>query len=397
MEEIQIQEVPQQAQPVVNSKTQKPQRKIIQGDGVIKSILSPSSVLIAGPSKGGPPPEIIVLFESVDTPRMRGRSPFDIWAYEFREILRKKCIGKKCHFITTQDVNRQGEDPSSSTKRRFGRVILDDGKEDLTKFLVLNGMAIVRDPKIDIQRLPEDSRAYFNQLKDLQEQARDKNYRLHNPAARPEYTETETDLDVNTFFSQNQGKIVPAVVEYVVSSSYLRVSVRVDDKIYQLALQLSHVQTPEYRRQAPQESSEQIHPPFAEESRFFVERELLQRDVELTLDRITPGSRISARIQAPKGDLGEVLLKLGYGRLVGIQQKGTGNGDLPPDVADRYRQAQEQAQNERLRIWKDYQPRPINASAELAKAEIPENFFALVAEVPQADTLVIIPIRTYIE
>ena len=92
------------ATPNAAGRTQVTSRNVIEGRGTIKAVPSATSVVIVGKPQGGPPPEMTVLFEGLDSPRFRAGGVTNATAYVLREILRKFCIGKTCSFYTDNDI-----------------------------------------------------------------------------------------------------------------------------------------------------------------------------------------------------------------------------------------------------------------------------------------------------
>ena len=95
--------------------------------GVVKSIMSGDCVVIRGRPTNGPPPERILALAGITAPRL-GRRPQtgdakeeldEPWAWESREYLRRKLVGKQVSFTVDYAV------PSG---REFGTIILDAGK-----------------------------------------------------------------------------------------------------------------------------------------------------------------------------------------------------------------------------------------------------------------------------
>lgn len=87
-----------------NNTQTREQRKIVDGHGIIKYVNSATSVTVVGNPDVVPPPEIIIFFEGLESPRLRPRGESDPWAYTLREILRSFCIGKSCSYHTTADL-----------------------------------------------------------------------------------------------------------------------------------------------------------------------------------------------------------------------------------------------------------------------------------------------------
>lgn len=86
------------------SNNQQLRRYQLNGRGTIKAVNSATSVTVIGEPRGGPPPEMMVFFEGVDSPRFKMNGITDSKGYALREKLRKFCIGKKCEFQTNMDL-----------------------------------------------------------------------------------------------------------------------------------------------------------------------------------------------------------------------------------------------------------------------------------------------------
>ncbi|KAK2954225.1 putative 4SNc-Tudor domain protein [Blattamonas nauphoetae] len=376
----------------------RPGQKVIDGKGTIKFVNSSTSVTIIGTARGGPPPEMVVLFEGLEGPRMKPRGQSDKWALTVRDALRKFAIGKPCFFHTTSDVPSGPEQQNfdgPNVSRRFGQVVLEEGKINLTDYVLANGLATVRPPRIERARLPEDARIHLEAQEALEKAAKEQKLGLH-AGGTPPMVEADRELDPVILWQKVKGQRYPAVIDMIMSASFIRAMIEFDGKYYSFPFQLTNVQSPEIRRN--QETGKRESQPFAEEAKFFVEKEVLQRDVFIIPDSAERG-RLSARVIAPKGDLGQVLLKLGFARLVGLaQQNQSAQGKqsvfqgLPQSVETLYRTEQENARNQKLRIWKDYEAPP-----ELPKAPVPtvlESFDGIVVEVVNADTLSVAPFNT---
>lgn len=190
----------------------------------------------------------------------------------------------------------------------------------------------------------------------------------------------------------------------------MRAYVLFGDRLYNFPFQLTNITSPEVRRKEP----------FAEEGKFFVESEILHRDVNIIPDSCSH-VRLDCRVETPKGDLGEVLLYNGFARLIGLpdsektepqytsvlsqfaQARRTGQtafrtsplSILPEAVLKRYKQAQEAAQIKRMRLWQNY----VEPTEEEEEEKVPEfdpiirSYYGIVTEVVSGDTLVVAPIN----
>jgi len=141
------------------------------------------------------------------------------------------------------------------------------------------------------------------------------------------------------------------------------------------SVQLSGIKCPMFKREEDKEVAE----PYAEEAKQFVESRLLQRDVKIILEGVANQANgiLLGTILHPNGNISEFLLKDGLARCIdwsmGVVTQGS----------DKYRLAEKQAKQARLRLWKSYQP----ASAGLDEAS--KVFAGKVVEVGNGDTLTV--------
>ena len=88
----------------------------------------------------------------------------------------------------------------------------------------------------------------------------------------------------------------------------------------------------------------------AQEAKFFVEKHLLQRDVEVILES-TSNNNFVGTVLVPKRNIAEGLLKEGYAHCVDWSMAFLTFG------ADKLRAAERYAKENRIRRWKDFQPK----------------------------------------
>lgn len=104
--------------------------------GLIKGVPSGDHVLIHKSTKAGPAKEIPAYLASIIAPKMgstnRVEEPF---AFDAREFLREKIIGKKCEFI--QEYTYSG--------REYGTLMIEN--ENINIALVKQGLAKVLEKK----------------------------------------------------------------------------------------------------------------------------------------------------------------------------------------------------------------------------------------------------------
>lgn len=99
------------------------------------------TLIIVGPSQGGPPPEKTVTFSGVSAPRLsfKKETPDEPFAWAAREYLRNFCIGKVVKFSFSTNNQPGG--------RQYGTASLAETGEDLRDMMVSAGYLAVRGAK----------------------------------------------------------------------------------------------------------------------------------------------------------------------------------------------------------------------------------------------------------
>ncbi|KAH9507261.1 nuclease domain-containing protein [Bulinus truncatus] len=115
---------------------------------VVKQVLSGDTVVLRGQPKGGPPPERTVCLSNITAPKLARRANPNVdtsvetkdepWAWEAREYLRKKLVGKDVVFTVEYKV--------PGTGREYGVIYLgkDTTGENVTESLIAEGLVDVR-------------------------------------------------------------------------------------------------------------------------------------------------------------------------------------------------------------------------------------------------------------
>lgn len=114
---------------------------------------------------------------------------------------------------------------------------------------------------------------------------------------------------------------------------------------------------------------------FADEARYFVEKLLIQQDVEIILNSAN-NTTLSGSIIHPKGNIAEKLLSEGFARCVDWSI-----ASLPSTEVQKLRAAEAKAKSENKRIWKTYQAK----APQITGKE--KEFTATVVEVVNGDAL----------
>lgn len=210
--------------------------------------------------------------------------------------------------------------------------------------------------------------------------------------------------DAYNFLSEWKGKEIESVVEQVRDGNMLRVRLFLTPRHHQVVnLSLAGIKAPRMTGAGGPSSSEPSEP-FAEESRFFVESRLLQRNVKVILLSMpqpaaaptpfgstsstappTPShasSVLIGQIHHPVGDIAQFLLAAGLAKCVdwhaGLLASAGG--------MEKYRLAEKTAKEKHLNIWKDYKPL-VKGIDILPPALTSRTFDAIVVRIISGDTI----------
>lgn len=337
--------------------------------GIVKQVLSGDSVVIRGQPRGGPPPERQLCLSNVNAPKLARRSNPNVeasvetrdepFAWEAREFLRKKLIGKEVLFSVEYKV--------PGTGREYGCIYLQKGEdlENVTEAIVSEGLVEVRRGGIK----PSDDQT---KLIDLEEMAKTMAKGKWGANASDHIRDiTWTVENPRHFLDANSGKEFNAVIEHVRDGCTARAFLL--PEFYHVTVMFTGIKCPMMiRRDADKEISE----PFADEAKFFTESRLLQREVKIVLEGVSNQNFLGSIIH-PAGNIAELLLREGFGRCVDWSMAVLTKGH------DKLRAAEKFAREKRLRIWKDYVP-----SAPTVPIQNKE-FTGKVVECVNADALVI--------
>ncbi|XP_071397824.1 staphylococcal nuclease domain-containing protein 1 isoform X1 [Centroberyx affinis] len=339
--------------------------------GIVKMVLSGCAIIVRGQPRGGPPPERQINLSNIRAGAMARRAaqsqpdtkdtPDEPWAFQAREFLRKKLIGKEVCFNV---------EIKTALGREYGMVYL--GKvnttgENIAESLVNEGLATVRREGIRGNN-PEQAR-----LCELEDQSKASKKGMWSEGGG---THTIRDLkytieNPRNFVDSMHQKPVNAIIEHVRDGSVVRALLLPD--YYLVTVMLSGVKCPTFKREADGSESPEA---FAAEAKFFTESRLLQRDVQIILESC-PNQIILGTILHPNGNITELLLKEGFARCVDWSMAVYTQG------AEKLRAAERSAKERKVRIWKDY----VAPTANLDQKD--RQFVAKVMQVVNADAMVV--------
>uniref|UniRef100_A0A7N8YAA8 Staphylococcal nuclease and tudor domain containing 1 n=1 Tax=Mastacembelus armatus TaxID=205130 RepID=A0A7N8YAA8_9TELE len=332
-------------------------------------VLSGCAIIVRGQPRGGPPPERQINLSNIRAGALARRAaqgqpdtkdtPDEPWAFQAREFLRKKLIGKEVCFTVEN---------KTSLGREYGMVYLgkDSTGENIAESLVSEGLATVR--REGVKANPEQAR-----LSDLEDQAKASKKGLWSEGAG---THTIRDIkytieNPRNFVDSLHQKPVNAIIEHVRDGSVVRALLLPD--YYLVTVMLSGIKCPTFKREA---DGTETPEPFAAEAKFFTESRLLQRDVQIILESC-PNQIILGTILHPNGNITELLLKEGFARCVDWSMAVYTQG------AEKLRAAERSAKERKVRIWRDY----VAPTANLDQKD--RQFVAKVMQVVNADAMVV--------
>ncbi|KAJ2954463.1 hypothetical protein O0L34_g2739 [Tuta absoluta] len=331
--------------------------------GIVKQVLSGDTVVIRRQPVGGPPPEKVIALSGITAPKLARQrtanndteTKDEPFAWEAREYLRKKLVGKEVIFTA--------EKPPNSATREYGQVWAgkDPTKsENVTEGLLAEGFAKVREGGRNIPQL--------KRLVEIEDQAKSQGKGIWGQDLQDHIRDIKGTIEnTKAFVNKYNGQPIKAIIEYVRDGSTVRLCLLPD--FYQITLMLSGIRCPTVKQDGESE-------PFAEEARFFLESRLLQKDIEVILESVNNNNFVGT-ILHPQGNIAEALLRQGFARCVDWSLAVMKSG------ASTLRAAERAAKDQKLRIWTNYVS---NAPIIAAKDK---EFTATVLEVVNGDALVV--------
>lgn len=377
-----------------------------------------------GSAKTGPPPEKTITLSSLIAPKLARRDGKDEpFAWESREFLRKKCVGKEVIFKVDYKVD--------GITREFGSVFL--GETNLALNVVTEGWARVRTPSTQGPSSP-----YIRELQALEETAKTEGVGIWNkdPTAvesairdlPPSGVGQESGFDAVEVLEGSKGKSLPAIVEQVRDGSTVRVILLPSFQYVQVYIAgiqcpsagrrgLGQVESTEktstegttegstsngngvdsvkiegapppsiaQRLAAQNATSGDISAePYGLEAKHFTEVRCLHRDVRVVLEGLDGrGSNLVGSLYYPDGetatDIAPLLVKQGLAKVVEWSSE-----TLEPSYKAQLKTLELEAKKQNLRIWTSFVPPTSNSTAIRD-----DNFSGKVIEVVSGDCIVV--------
>jgi staphylococcal nuclease domain-containing protein 1 len=287
------------------------------------------------------------------------------WAWDAREFLRKKLVGKDIQFNVEYKVPGSG--------REYGTIFLGkdtETGENITESIISEGLASVRrESKSDLSRLIE--------IEDAAKVAQRGKWGTENDKHIRDIT---WQIENTRAFVDKMGrKPIDAVIEHVRDGSTVRVFLL--PSFHYVTLMMSGIRTPGFKLDAEGKQDMAATEPFAIEARYFTESLLLQRDIQVVLESVNNLNFVGSIIH-PKGNIAELLLRDGFARCIDWSMGFVTGG------AEKLRSAEKFAKEKKIRIWKDYQSSTASNAVAALKGKDKE-FIGTVVEIVNADSLMV--------
>eukprot|EP00708_Paratrimastix_pyriformis_P002077 GAFH01000816.1.p2 GENE.GAFH01000816.1~~GAFH01000816.1.p2 ORF type:complete len:908 (-),score=304.98 GAFH01000816.1:71-2548(-) len=247
--------------------------------------------------------------------------------------------------------------------RDYGSVFLVEGNENLALSCVAEGWCDVKEIK-DAARRP----SYYEDLVRARNAAKERKigkWQENHAAGIHDIAELR---DEEAREMMEKGREYPAIIESIPSAHSFRVLLKGQWKM--LNIMLNGVQCPPSREAV------------GAEARYFVEVRLLNREVTVRMDDVTPQGVLGA-ILVPQGDMTLELIRQGFGRFTPASIR-----TLPKAYSDSLRAAERDAQQRKARVWANWVP-PVVASTTARR-----EYHGICVEVISGDTVSVMPAPT---
>lgn len=264
----------------------------------------------------------------------------EAWAWQSREFLREKLIGKAIVFRVEY---------TTENGRRFGEAWL--GEEDLRTSVVKNGWANIpprKDPQGNTRPVSKEDQA----LVTLLEEAKAKSIGIFKPATDPSavrrvnYHDFSDQKKENAFFEKVKNAKKKAVVEQVRNGSTIRLYLV--DSGDDIVVNLSGVRCPQLKTKDSSQPEK-----YANDAKFYAEHKLLNRTVSVTLDFVDKFNFYGTILDDQGKNIALGLLEFGLAQVV--------EWNIPTSIdAKVFQTAEGVAKSGKIRLWQNHQPKANN-------------------------------------
>jgi len=312
--------------------------------GQVVRIISGDMIVVQNPLNGK---EKKVTLSSIrkppqtqDKPQATGRNAQESgYAYEAKEFLRKKLIGKNVHV----KVDYVKEAQENFEERECATVTYKN--QNVAELLLSKGLALV----INHRRDDQDRSPFYDRLRIAEEEAKEKKVGYHSNKEAPvhRYVDASENLSkAKSFLSSFQNGTSRGVVEYIPNCG--RYILRVPKENCRMVLVLGGIRAPRLGKTEKDKTE-----PFAQEALDYVNNAILQHDVEFTVETTDRSGgfigALFADINGIRKNIAVELLELGYVR---INDYSANQSPYKNELFD----AEDKAKAAKINIWENYVP-----------------------------------------
>jgi len=386
-----------------------------EGKAIVKAVISGDTVTLLLPKQVGPPEEKDLTFSSLSAPRLGRQGKKDEpYAWQSREFLRNLCIGKQVDYVIEYSIQH------ASKVVNYGYISIAGANLALQS--ATEGLCRVK-PLRDNQK---EVRSSYQDLLNAAQEAEAKGRGVYSKdMAYAEKTIRNVVNKFNSFglYQQFKGTPIKGIVDFVREGTTLRILVLIKDNTwYEILLHLSGVQSPIFKIEnkpatttsaaptgdnavdSPSTSSSDVDEassgttsgskfnfipePFAPEAKYFTERLLLHRDVQITLEGVDKQGNFFGTVLFEGRNIADQLLAQGLAKFV--------EWNASPQDKDKFRAAEKRAQQQKLRIHSlASASKPSTQQSPAASGEgAPADTFGKVREVVSGGSIVVVDQNT---
>jgi len=392
--------------------------------GLVKSVISGDAVKLIpiedlkkmnikeNLSKKNPIPELTLYLHGVRAPQLRKKvevegeeggdedtekTEQEPFAWDSRDYLRKRLIGKTVIYRVESKLPSKDEGKIKKPARGYGEIYLLEGGElvNIIHEAISKGWLFVSVNK-NFERLLEDKESAkaisvkeYKLLKDLEAEAMNQGLGAHTTSdtkkqASLRYVHriypsvsNKTSFEL---FEKLKNLPLHGVVEQVRNGSTLRVIIL--DRMDEITVMLGGIRCPDYFYRTDQFKTTQK---YALEAKYFTEHYLLNRDVEVNIDKLDDSNNFYGSVRLvdnPQFDITIELLKAGLATFI---EWSVCKGVDPTEL----KAIEEQAKKVALKIWKS--PSNLNTPSEGMKKNNPD-ITGKVIEVVSGGAIKVLPV-----
>lgn len=230
------------------------------------------------------------------------------FSFHSREFLRELLVGKVVQFDVLYSI-------PTGAKREYGTIKLPAFDASLPDISVQEGWTRVRDEAGKRSDDSEETLAFLDKLRALQDHARSEGKGVWAGTSNG-LTETTYEIaDANSLVQDHKDQPLQGIVERVLNGDRVALRLLLSPQGHlQTVVAVAGVRAPAAKRVNPADGKEQPAEPFGDEAHQFVESRLLQRKVQVTLLGVTPQGQLIATVLHPNGNIARFLLDAGLAR-----------------------------------------------------------------------------------